>query len=178
MTRSRLTPLRFSTSRANRCDHTHPASIASGWDNSGHRRVPAVHGKVLSAPDFADAPCEFGARMKNLLLASLLLVLAACGSDSKAAASCTSADDCPDEQTCLTNFKGGYCGTTGCSTNADCADGTQCVSYEGSTYCFLACNEKSECNDDRGADEEANCSSNIDLAEGGKAKACVPPSGS
>lgn len=116
--------------------------------------------------------------MKRLLPFLALLFIAGCGSDPKAAAQCSSNDDCPDGQTCLTEFKGGYCGTKGCTATSDCADGTVCAVENGMNYCFLACEEKSECNDDRDAENEANCSSNLDLAEGGKAKACVPPLGS
>lgn len=110
-----------------------------------------------------------------------------CGDDEEVeadkvgvAAACTTADDCKQEgQTCLTQFKGGYCGVADCMVSSDCPDGSLCVAHtDGTNYCFRACAEKVDCNQNRPADVEANCSSSIDFASGDKeGKACVPPSG-
>ena len=114
----------------------------------------------------------------SLLGAALFaMVLAACGSDPKAASTCTANDDCPDGQTCLTNFKGGYCGKADCTKAEDCPDGTACIKQGATNYCFLTCTDKADCNENRASDVEANCSSNVETAEGKKdSKACVPPS--
>lgn len=112
-----------------------------------------------------------------------LLVLAAvgCGNDADDArigAECTTSGQCENEElTCLTQFKGGYCGASGCMANADCPDGSICVTQAGTNYCFRTCDDKAECNEHRSVENESNCSSNITRVEAGTEKACVPPSG-
>lgn len=99
------------------------------------------------------------------------------------AAECAVDEDCDAEPdaglrlSCLPQFKGGYCGSTPCSDHADCPAGGLCVNHEGTNYCFRACDDKAECNRNRSADNEANCSSSVDLVgETERKKACVPPS--
>ena len=80
---------------------------------------------------------------------------------------------------CLTNFKGGYCGKRDCTGEIDCPQGSACVRHDdGINYCFLICIDKyPDCNRFRDPDEAANCSSSIELVNtSGKPKACVPPS--
>jgi hypothetical protein len=92
-------------------------------------------------------------------------------------AECTASGQCENEElTCLTQFKGGYCGASGCLKNADCPDNSICVTQAGANYCFRTCADKAECNENRSAENESNCSSNITRAEEGTEKACVPPS--
>src|SRR5687768_9610826 len=64
-------------------------------------------------------------------------------------AACTSEDQCLDELTCLTGFKGGYCGLSGCTADDQCPDGSLCVTEAGTNYCFRACTDKAECNVNR-----------------------------
>lgn len=80
-------------------------------------------------------------------------------------------------QECLA-FKGGYCGLKGCKADGDCPAGSSCVAHtDGVNYCFLDCTDKLQCNVNRPAALEANCSSSITYVDGKKAgKACVPPS--
>lgn len=101
-------------------------------------------------------------------------------------AECIDNDDClqPENdsdpvQICLTQFKGGYCGIENCESNDDCPQGSACVAHEdGANYCFRRCTDKSECNINRSADAESNCSANIDfVVPSTTGKACVPPSG-
>ena len=56
--------------------------------------------------------------------------------------------------------------------------GSACVAHtDGKNYCFLICTDKSQCNVNRAADVEANCSSSVVFVEGKlNVKACVPPS--
>ncbi len=116
------------------------------------------------------------AKTVSLLLSlPLFALLAACG--PTAGNTCTSDDDCPDEQTCLTEFKGGYCGAKDCSSDEDCPADTFCVAHEGTNYCFLACVEKVDCNANRPVEEESNCVANIEPVDDNDSKACVPPSG-
>jgi hypothetical protein len=95
---------------------------------------------------------------------------------------CATAEDCDDgdDETppleCILDFKGGYCGREGCAHDVDCPEGSICVDYEGSTYCFLVCLYKTECNTNRSYENESNCSSNVDPVDGGTDKVCVPPS--
>ncbi len=122
-----------------------------------------------------------------LLTFSLLAFLGTVGCGNSAdelgvAGECATTEDCdPDGDlgmTCLTGFTGGYCGLTGCTVNTDCPDPSICVTHtDGTNYCFRTCTDKSECNANRSAANEANCSSNISRVEGGTEKACVPPSG-
>lgn len=111
----------------------------------------------------------------------LTMGLAACGNESDnlgVGAQCSSNDDCGEEQQCLTGFKGGYCGLTGCKADGDCPESSRCVTHtDGKNYCFRSCADKAECNANRDADNESNCSSNVTFADGSKSgKACVPPS--
>ncbi len=132
--------------------------------------------------------------IKRTLAAALTLCLltlaAACGGDDDGdggteadkrgvGASCTKAEDCTETgQICLA-FKGGYCGIPDCKADADCPSGSRCVTHsDGKNYCFRICVDKAECNRHRPVDSEANCSSSVVFAEGGKTdKACIPPSG-
>ncbi len=113
---------------------------------------------------------------------------AGCGDDSTEAdrlgvgAQCTEAAECRAETTvelsCLTQFKGGYCGLAGCQGDTDCPDGSACVTHDDlENYCFRTCVDKSECNLNRAPENESNCSANIDFVDPqGGTKACVPPS--
>jgi len=93
-------------------------------------------------------------------------------------AECATIDDCGLGQICLTNFRGGYCGQVGCAVDFDCPAGAGCVAHtDGNQYCFLVCDLKSECNNNRSVINEANCSSSITWVEKDNGKACVPPAG-
>lgn len=124
-----------------------------------------------------------------------LLPLSGCSSDGTEAdrlgvgATCDSTDDCAEvtidgektQLTCLTQFDAGYCAIEDCKNKTDCPEGSTCVAHDdGNNYCFRECTSKSECNANRPADSEANCSSSFDYAspaddESGL-KACIPPS--
>jgi hypothetical protein len=105
-----------------------------------------------------------------------------CGNDADAeriGAECTASGQCENEAlVCLPQFKGGYCGASGCTAHADCPEGSICVTQAGANYCFRTCEDKAECNKHRSVENESNCSSNITRVGGGSEKACVPPSGS
>lgn len=100
---------------------------------------------------------------------------------------CTIDDDCltdadPDDDagvslTCL-DFKGGYCGDRDCVSDGDCPAGSACVTHETRNYCFLVCADKPDCNSRRSAENEANCSANVEFTDGRSGrKVCVPPNG-
>lgn len=94
-------------------------------------------------------------------------------------AACTEDAECREEgQSCLTEFKGGYCGLRGCTTHEQCPTGSACVAHDdGNNYCFLICAIKDECNRSRPPEDQANCESSITFVGGDKSvKACVPPS--
>ncbi len=114
------------------------------------------------------------------LVACFSFTVLGCGDadDLKIGGECAASGECEnDELICLTAFKGGYCGQEGCAANADCVDKSICVKHNGTNYCFRVCKDKAECNENRTADFESNCSSNIERTDGGTEKACVPPSG-
>jgi hypothetical protein len=120
----------------------------------------------------------------------IMIGIVACGDDSNGGseavqygvgAQCSKDTDCRTEgTTCLTQFKGGYCGVAGCESDVDCPEGSACVAHEdGRAYCFLTCVDKVDCNVSRGLEVESNCSSNVVFVDDTTAKkACVPPSGS
>lgn len=120
-------------------------------------------------------------------ISALVLALAAvaCSSDNPAdragvGAQCATNADCFEtNQTCLTNFKGGYCGVTGCRSDGDCPGGSACVLHSDQIkYCFRLCVDKAECNHHRSAENESNCVGSITFVEVTRTtgKACVPPS--
>lgn len=120
------------------------------------------------------------------LAAAASLVAAGCGDDGNEAdrrgvgATCTTAEDCFEmDQSCLEQFKGGYCGVEGCNSSEDCPAGSACVAHtDGSNYCFRLCVDKPECNRHRDEANESNCSSSVDYVDAETTgKACVPPSG-
>jgi hypothetical protein len=123
----------------------------------------------------------------SILVASALTVLlAGCADDDDGTeadllgvgAECSSDDDCEEEdQFCLQQFKGGYCGVEDCVDDEVCPEGSRCVAHtDGTNYCFRVCTDKSECNANRGPDVESNCSANIVFTDAQDGKACVPPS--
>lgn len=114
-----------------------------------------------------------------------LLVFTACGgseADERGiGAQCAGNADCNAEleQVCLTQFKGGYCGEQGCTSDLDCVEDSACIRHtDGVNYCFRICADKPECNANRDVANESNCSSSADFVDGAMGrKACIPPSG-
>ena len=120
-----------------------------------------------------------------MVVACAIAVIEACGDDESQAdkvgigAECTDDDDCTEaDQTCLTEFKGGYCGKSGCTSNRDCPESSACVAHDnGTNYCFRICTDKAECNRNRTPDVESNCSSSVTFVEDATdVKTCLPPS--
>ena len=117
----------------------------------------------------------------------LLVAAGGCGGGSEAdrlgvGAECKVADDCqqdPVVQTCLLQFKGGYCGVTACTSDMDCPETSACIAHtDGVNYCFRVCADKVECNENRTVENESNCSANVVFVDAALGrKACVPPSG-
>ena len=118
--------------------------------------------------------------MKILFLA--LVLSAACSKDAAdrgVGSECTQNSDCTESgQTCLTKFKGGYCGITPCTHDANCPAGSACIMHtDNINYCFLTCAAKTDCNVNRSSANEANCSSTATFVDGAAGrKACTPPS--
>lgn len=115
----------------------------------------------------------------------VLLALGGCGGGTEAqrrgvGAECTKDSDCVETgQRCLTNFKGGYCGISSCTSDMGCPTGSACVTHDdGTNYCFLICTDKPQCNRSRSLANEANCVASAVLVDVPKdRKVCVPPSG-
>lgn len=130
-------------------------------------------------------------RVGTILVGTFVMALAAsgCGDDDDddgteadrigVGAACAKNEDCLEGQTCLLNFKGGYCGLKDCTAHIDCPDGSRCVTHDdGVNYCFRECVDKArDCNRNRPVDIESNCVANITFVEPYSGKACVPPSG-
>ena len=121
-----------------------------------------------------------------IVSAWVLLVPVGCGDNGTEAerrgvgSQCARDSDCTESgQRCLTQFKSGYCGVSACTSDASCPQGSACVRHDdGMNYCFLVCAVKADCNRNRSADAEANCSSTAMLVDMSKdRKVCTPPSG-
>jgi len=123
----------------------------------------------------------------SALFGASLLLLVSCGGKAGLGTTCAVDGDCESVQKCLLEFKGGYCGLRDCVHDTDCPSNTACVEVQAanqdggastSNYCFLVCSMKDECNHDRPATSESNCSSTAVFVDGTNGrKACVPPSG-
>jgi hypothetical protein len=122
-----------------------------------------------------------------VVVAWILVGPVGCGDDGTEAdrrgvgSRCAQDSECTESgQRCLTQFKSGYCGISGCTSDAGCPQGSACVRHDdGMNYCFLVCAMKTDCNRNRPADAEANCSSTATLVDMPKdRKVCTPPSGS
>lgn len=118
------------------------------------------------------------------LLCALLLITAACGNDQNEAnrrgvgAECSATALCSETgQSCLSEFKGGYCGISGCSHDTDCPQGSACVTDDNQTrYCFLVCADKPNCNVNRSLENESSCTSSLTFVDGANGrKVCRPP---
>ena len=114
----------------------------------------------------------------------VLVLLTACGcSDQNAAnqagigADCNATSDCTTAgEVCLTEFNGGYCGLSGCVHDADCPQGSACVTDNQTNYCFLVCAAKTDCNLHRSAANESDCTSSLPFVDGAmNRKVCRPP---
>ena len=85
----------------------------------------------------------------RIVLLFTLMFAAACGSaagpSSRAVGgACAANSDC--DQTCLTNqtFPSGYC-TRNCTSDGDCASGSQCVKDDFGQICEVLCSTVSSC---------------------------------
>ena len=118
------------------------------------------------------------------ILCALVVIAVGCGDSGSEAvrrgvgAECNANLLCTESgQTCLTEFKGGYCGVSACMHDTDCPQGSACVIGEnGINYCFLICLDKPECNPHRTVDNESNCTSSLTFVDGTAGrKVCRPP---
>ena len=118
------------------------------------------------------------------IVCALVLVAVGCGSNDNAAnqrgigAECSATPDCTTSgEVCLTEFKGGTCGLTGCLHDTDCPQGSACVTENQTNYCFLVCGTKDDCNIHRSTENEASCTSSLTFLDGTmNRKVCTPPS--
>ena len=118
------------------------------------------------------------------VLIAAVVAGAACSNDNSEAirrgvgAECSASVACTESgQVCLTQFKGGYCGRSGCVHDTDCPQGSACVTEDDQVnYCFLICADKPECNPHRSVDNESNCTSSLTFVDGAMGrKVCRPP---
>lgn len=115
-------------------------------------------------------------------LLSVFVAFCGCGSNQNEAnrlgvgADCTTSSQCTPGQVCLTEFKGGYCGVSACLHDTDCPGGSACVTDGQSNYCFLVCAQKTDCNLNRTAADESDCTSSLTFLDGTmNRKVCRPP---
>jgi len=97
--------------------------------------------------------------------------------DCGAGAGCAADGDCASGLSCITTFKGGYCGRQGCKVNVDCGKDSACiVAGDGKNYCFKTCQAPSDCSFCRRDGFYATCANNAVFAETGTVgSVCVPP---
>ena len=68
----------------------------------------------------------------------------------------------------------GYYGNT---CGGRCGNYVRIQHDDGMNYCFRTCVDKPDCNENRDAENESNCSSSVTFVDGANGrKACVPPS--
>jgi len=95
-------------------------------------------------------------------------------------AECTASEECDVvdeiELECLMQFKGGYCSLEDCTGDADCPEGSACVTNDDrKNYCYRLCQEKSDCNRNRSPENEANCTGSVTFVDSrNDRKACEP----
>jgi hypothetical protein len=125
-----------------------------------------------------------GRTLCAVVVAIVSVVISGCGSSQSEAirrgvgAECSASAACTESgQVCLTEFKGGYCGVSACIHDADCPQGSACVTGDGQVnYCFLICADKPECNVRRTVDNESNCTASLTFVDGAMSrKVCNPP---
>jgi hypothetical protein len=122
--------------------------------------------------------------MSRILCALVIVAACGCGSGQSEAvrrgvgSECSKNSDCTEKgQICLTEFKGGYCGVSGCQRDTDCPGGSACVTENQINYCFLICADKPECNPNRTLANESNCTSSLPFVDATMGrKVCNPPS--
>ena len=125
--------------------------------------------------------------MSRILYALVVVaVLCSCGDGTSEAikrgigSECNTTDLLCSEanQSCLTEFKGGYCGKAMCVHDTDCPAGSACVTADNQmNYCFLICVDKPDCNVRRSLENESNCTSSLAFVDGTNGrKVCNPPS--
>ena len=122
--------------------------------------------------------------MSRILCGLVVVAAVGCGSGQSEAvrrgvgSECNASQMCTEMgQVCLTEFKGGYCGVSGCQHDSECQAGSACVTENGTNYCFLICADKPECNVKRTLDNESNCTSSLSFVDGTMGrKVCNPPS--
>lgn len=97
--------------------------------------------------------------------------------DCGVGAGCATDADCTSPLTCLTGFKGGYCGKRDCTTNAGCPADSLCVKHSDSVgYCYLKCTVANTCSFCRPPGYAASCTDQVTYFEAGTTGAvCVPP---
>ena len=125
--------------------------------------------------------------MSRILYALVVVaVLCSCGDGTSEAikrgigSECNTTDALCSEasQSCLTEFKGGYCGKAMCMHDTDCPAGSDGVTADDQiNYCFLICLDKPDCNVRRSLENESNCTSSLAFVDGTNGrKVCNPPS--
>jgi hypothetical protein len=126
-----------------------------------------------------------GGTMSRILYALVVIaVLCSCGGGTSEAIKRGVGSECnadlvcsePD-QICLNEFKGGYCGKSGCLHDTECPAGSACVTADNQTnYCFLICVDKPDCNPRRSLENESNCTASLTFIDGANSrKVCNPP---
>jgi hypothetical protein len=97
--------------------------------------------------------------------------------DCGVGAACVGDVDCKAPLTCMTGFKGGYCGVKDCTTNAQCPADSLCVKHSDAVgYCYLKCTAATTCSFCRPPAYAAACSDQVTFLEAGTTgSVCVPP---
>lgn len=117
-----------------------------------------------ASPDFICRSSGGGSSNRKVCVPGDCGVGAACADDS----------DCAGGLQCDLTFEGGYCGSRGCGTNADCPADSLCIVDGDSSYCARTCAAETDCTFCRPEGVAATCAADVEHVDGSETPVCVP----
>lgn len=94
--------------------------------------------------------------------------------DCGVGAECADGTNCDADLSCVTSVPGGYCGKTGCTSNADCPQDSLCVQGDPN-YCARPCTTVTDCTFCRRSEVWTACRDTVTFVQDGTTgSVCVP----
>jgi hypothetical protein len=95
--------------------------------------------------------------------------------DCGVGAACVNDEECPEGQTCLREFFGGYCSARDCQSNDECPGNSVCVVRAEGNLCLAPCGQDGDCATCRGEIHATACVADVELADAEtRASVCQP----